>query len=77
MFAMGPVSRKIPIVAIATAPGKAGVGVIRISGDGLQNLAYAITNKRLQPRKATLVELRNHEGRIIDACLAIYFVAPH
>jgi len=77
MLAMGPVSRKIPIIAIATAPGKAGVGIIRISGEGLQGLAFAITNKRLQPRKATLVELRNHEGRIIDACLAIYFLAPH
>jgi tRNA modification GTPase len=77
MLAMGPASRKIPIVAIATASGKAGVGIIRISGDGLQELAFAITNTRLQPRKATLVELRNQDGRIIDACLAIYFLAPH
>ena len=74
---MGPGSRKIPIVAIATAPGKAGVGIIRISGEGLQELAFAITNTRLQPRKATLVELRNQDGRIIDSCLAIYFLAPH
>jgi len=77
MLAMGPASRKIPIIAIATAPGKAGVGIIRISGEGLQELAFAITNTRLQPRKATLVELRNQDGRIIDACLAIYFLAPH
>ncbi len=74
---MGPESRKIPIVAIATAPGKAGVGIIRISGEGLQELAFAIANTRLQPRKATLVELRNQDGRIIDSCLAIYFLAPH
>ena len=77
MSAMGPASRKIPIVAIATAPGKAGVGIVRISGAGLQDLAFAITNTRLQPRKATLVDLRNQDGRIIDACLAIYFLAPH
>jgi tRNA modification GTPase len=77
MSAMGPESRKIPIVAIATAPGKAGVGIIRISGEGLQELAFAIANTRLQPRKATLVELRNQDGRIIDSCLAIYFLAPH
>jgi tRNA modification GTPase len=77
MLAMGPASRKIPIVAIATAPGKAGVGIIRISGESLQELAFAITNTRLQPRKATLVDLRNHDGRIIDSCLAIYFSAPH
>ena len=77
MTAMGPANRQIPIVAIATAPGKAGVGIIRISGEGLQKLAFAITNIRLQPRKATLVDLRNHDGRIIDTCLAIYFSAPH
>jgi len=77
MSAMGPASRKIPIVAIATAPGKAGVGIVRISGAGLQELAFAITNTRLQPRKATLVDLRSHDGRIIDSCLAIYFLAPH
>ena len=74
---MGPASRKIPIVAIATAPGKAGVGIVRISGVGLQELAFAITNTRLQPRKATLVDLRNQDSRIIDSCLAIYFLAPH
>jgi tRNA modification GTPase len=77
MTAMGPASRKNPIVAIATAPGKAGVGIIRISGEGLQELAFAITNTRLQPRKATLVDLRNQDNQIIDSCLAIYFVAPH
>lgn len=74
---MGPASRKTPIVAIATAPGKAGVGIIRISGEGLQELAFAIANTRLQPRKVTLVDLRNHDGRIIDSCLAIFFSAPH
>jgi tRNA modification GTPase len=77
MSAMGPASRKIPIVAIATAPGKAGVGIVRISGAGLQDLAFAITNTRLQPRKASLVDLRNQEGCLIDSCLAIYFAAPH
>jgi tRNA modification GTPase len=77
MSAMGPASRKIPIVAIATAPGKAGVGIVRISGAGLQELAFAITNTRLQPRKATLVDLRNQDGRIIERCLAIYFATPH
>jgi tRNA modification GTPase len=77
MTAMGPASGKNPIVAIATAPGKAGVGIVRISGEDLHELAFAITNTQLQPRKAALVELRNQAGRVIDACLAIYFVAPH
>ena len=77
MSAMGPASRKIPIVAIATAPGKAGVGIVRISGADLQDLAFAITNTRLQPRKASLVDLRNQDGCLIDSCLALYFAAPH
>jgi tRNA modification GTPase len=74
---MGPASRKIPIVAIATAPGKAGVGIVRISGADLKEIAYAITNKTLQARTATLVELHNQEKKLIDSCLAIYFPGPH
>lgn len=74
---MGPASRKTPIVAIATAPGKAGVGIVRISGADLNGLAYAITNKRLESRAATLVQLNNHEKQLIDSCLAIYFPGPN
>jgi tRNA modification GTPase len=44
---------------------------------GLQDLAFAITNTRLQPRKASLVDLRNQDGCLIDSCLALYFAAPH
>lgn len=74
---MGPATRKIPIVAIATALGKAGVGIVRISGADLKGLAYAITNKTLQARNATLVQLHNQEKQPIDSCLAIYFPGPH
>ena len=74
---MGPASRKIPIVALATAPGKAGVGIVRISGTDLKRLAHAITNKTLQARTATLVQLHNAEKQLIDSCLAIYFPGPH
>lgn len=74
---MGPASRKIPIVAIATATGKAGVGIVRISGEDLKGLAYAITNKTLEARTATLVQLHNQEKQLIDTCLAIYFPGPH
>ncbi len=74
---MGPASRKIPIVAIATATGKAGVGIVRISGEDLKGLANAITNKTLEARTATLVQLHNQEKQLIDTCLAIYFPGPH
>lgn len=74
---MGPLPRKTPIVAIATAPGRAGVGVVRISGDDLSGLLTAITKKTLRPRYAELISLRNHEAQLIDSCLAIYFPGPH
>ncbi|QWD62049.1 tRNA uridine-5-carboxymethylaminomethyl(34) synthesis GTPase MnmE [Polynucleobacter sp. MWH-UH25E] len=70
------VTRKIPIIAIATAPGKAGVGVIRISGQNLTGLIQALFQKNLQPRQATLLALRDKLGQLIDQVLAIYFVAP-
>lgn len=70
------VTRKIPIIAIATAPGKAGVGVIRISGQNLTGLIQALFKKHLQPRQATLLALRNKHDQLIDQVLAIYFVAP-
>ncbi|QWD64065.1 tRNA uridine-5-carboxymethylaminomethyl(34) synthesis GTPase MnmE [Polynucleobacter sp. MWH-UH2A] len=69
-------TRKIPIIAIATAPGKAGVGIIRISGQNLTGLIQALFQKNLQARQATLLPLRDRLGQLIDQVLAIYFVAP-
>lgn len=77
MTTMGPLTRKIPIVAIATAPGKAGVGVVRISGDDLTGFVKAVTKKTLRPRHAELISLHNREAQLIDSCLAIYFPGPH
>ena len=70
------VTRKTPIIAIATAPGKAGVGIIRISGQNLTGLIQTLFQKNLQPRQATLLALRDKPGQLIDQVLAIYFVAP-
>ena len=70
------VTRKIPIIAIATAPGKSGVGIIRISGQNLTGLIQALFQKNLQPRQATLLALRDKLGQLIDQVLAIYFAAP-
>ena len=70
------VTRKIPIIAIATAPGKAGVGIIRISGQNLTGLIQALFQKNLQPRMATLLALCDKHGQLIDQVLAIYFAAP-
>lgn len=68
--------RKLPIIAVATAPGKAGVGVIRISGAQLLPLSEALFQKALSPRQANLLTLRDAQGESIDQLIAIYFAAP-
>ena len=69
-------TRKLPIIAVATAPGKAGVGVIRISGTKLLPIAQALFQKTLKPREVNLLTLRDGDGASIDQLIAIYFAAP-
>ncbi len=69
-------TRKLPIIAVATAPGKAGVGVIRLSGPDLKPIIEALFNKALPSRQATLLNLRDASGQPIDQLLAIYFASP-
>jgi tRNA modification GTPase len=66
-----------PIVAIATAPGRGAVGIVRVSGRGLVVFAQALCGRALQPRHATYLPLRDHVGEVLDHGLAIYFPAPH
>lgn len=72
-----PAQRVETIAAIATAPGRGGIGVIRLSGLGLQVLAQALCGKLPQPRMATLADFRAADGRLIDTGLLLYFPAPH
>lgn len=69
-------TRKLPIIAVATAPGRAGVGVIRLSGPDLKPIIKALFNKALPSRQATLLNLRDASGQLIDQLLAIYFASP-
>ena len=66
-----------PIVAIATAPGRGAVGIVRVSGRGLEALAQALCGKPLPPRQACYLPFRDADGRPIDHGLAIWFPAPH
>lgn len=75
-------ARRLPepsetIAAIATAPGRGGIGVVRVSGTGLLPFAQALTGRTPQPRLATLAEFRDAAGRAIDSGLLLYFPAPH
>ena len=66
-----------PIVAIATAPGRGAVGIVRVSGQGLGALTEALCGRALRPREATYLPFRDADGQAIDQGLALYFPAPH
>jgi tRNA modification GTPase len=65
------------IAAIATAPGRAGVGVIRVSGARLESFAAGLLGRLPQPRHATRATFRDASGAAIDDGIALYFPAPH
>ena len=64
------------IVAIATAPGAGGVGIIRLSGPGARTIARAIIGKTLSARTATYARFRAADAEVIDDGLAVYFSGP-
>ena len=65
------------IAAITTAPGRGGIGVVRVSGRELLPLAERLTGKTPAPRTATLAGFRAENGETIDTGLLLYFPAPH
>jgi tRNA modification GTPase len=66
------------IVAIATPPGRGGVGIIRLSGPKAYIIALAITgHERLIPRQAIYSSFFSREKTLIDNGLTLYFKAPH
>jgi len=71
-----------PIVAIATAPGRGAVGIVRVSGKGLAPvvqalLGGALKGRSLKPREATYLPFPGADGFPIDHGLALWFPAPH
>ncbi len=69
--------RDAPIVAIATAPGRGAVGIVRASGADLSALIEAVCQRQLAPRHATYGPFIGDDGQVIDQGLAIHFPAPH
>ena len=66
-----------PIVAIASAPGRGAVGIVRASGRELAALITALCGQALKPRHATYVPFLDEHGQAIDQGLALHFPAPH
>ena len=66
------------IVAVATPPGRGGIGVVRISGGDAHRIAVVLTGReaRFEPRHATLVRL-GHDEAAFDRAVVTTFVAPH
>ena len=66
-----------PIAAIATAPGRGAVGIVRLSGPDLAPVVAALCRRALAPRHATYLPFVDAAGAPIDHGLAIHFPAPH
>ncbi|HEY8586823.1 MAG TPA: tRNA uridine-5-carboxymethylaminomethyl(34) synthesis GTPase MnmE [Rhodanobacter sp.] len=64
------------IAAIASAPGAAGVGVLRVSGPAVPTMARALLGQAPRPRHAHLATFQDAGGELIDRGLLLYFPAP-
>ncbi|MES9833474.1 MAG: tRNA uridine-5-carboxymethylaminomethyl(34) synthesis GTPase MnmE [Candidatus Thiodiazotropha sp. LLP2] len=65
------------IAAVATPPGRGGVGIVRISGTGCQEIAKTLIGTLPPPRQAKLVDFRDSDQQIIDKGIALFFSGPH
>ncbi|MBI1991192.1 MAG: tRNA uridine-5-carboxymethylaminomethyl(34) synthesis GTPase MnmE [Betaproteobacteria bacterium] len=65
------------IAAVATPPGRGGIGVVRISGPSLETMLRALVNVEVAPRRATRAAFRAADGSVIDQGLVLFFLAPH
>ena len=66
-----------PIVAIATAPGRGAVGIVRVSGKQIAGFVQHLLGKALKPREATYMPFKDGKGAPIDHGLALYFPGPN
>ncbi|HEX9450267.1 MAG TPA: tRNA uridine-5-carboxymethylaminomethyl(34) synthesis GTPase MnmE [Burkholderiales bacterium] len=65
------------IAAIATSPGRAGIGIVRVSGPAVRDIAAAVLGRDLQARVATLSDFLEAESAILDRGIAILYSAPN
>ena len=65
------------IAAIATAPGRGGVGIVRVSGRKVVEIAQAILGKLPEPRYAHYGDFLGEEGQVLDRGIALYFPNPN
>lgn len=68
---------KETIVAQATAPGRGGIGILRVSGPLATEVAQAILGKCLKPRMVDYLPFKDADGTILDQGIALYFKSPN
>ena len=71
------VNSHAPIIAIATANGRGGIGVVRLSGKDLSSVMAGICGRTLLPRHATYLPFLDTDDQPIDRGIAVHFPAPH
>ena len=64
------------IAAIATPPGRGGIGVVRISGGAVDAIIDGVVGRKLRPRHAQLATFLGGRGEAIDRGIVILFPAP-
>jgi tRNA modification GTPase len=65
------------IAAVATPPGRGGIGIVRVSGKGVRAVAEQLMGAVPQPRHAAFARFRAADGATIDQGIALFFPAPH
>jgi len=65
------------IVAIATAPGRGGVGIVRLSGDNVDLYMEVILGRKINPRSAVYSSFLDHTNKPIDQGVAIFYPSPN
>lgn len=64
------------IAAVATATGRGGIGIVRISGGAVKNVMKGMLGRHIEPRQAVLCNFRDVTGATIDQGVALYFPGP-
>ena len=65
------------IAAVATAPGRGGIGIVRISGPAVRQMAQTLLGRLPAPRHATYCAFTDAAGETIDSGIALFFPGPH
>src|SRR5215469_1130736 len=65
------------IAAIATPPGRGGIGIVRVSGPAAADIAAEIASGLPEPGRIALRDFRDEDGEVLDTGLLLYFAEPH